>query len=153
MILLDFLFGKSNKMKDDFFGTMNFIENKKYPENSYFECRRHFEPMNEFIEIGIDGDISGPTIEQKQFFKKIETEYNSIVNSISPVIEEEFRNWKEDFKIENFKTRFRPVYLKLPRYNGKSMTWEIAFESDHDLNHTFTVSMNELKAKEVHIDG
>lgn len=153
MGLLDFIFGKPTKLENDFFGTMLFLANKKEPHKSYFECRRHFAPTNKIIGIGIDGDESGPTQKQINFFKSIEDNYSEISKAITPLIEDEFRNWKEDFKIVNFQKEFDAVDLRLPRCETKPISWQIAFESDHDRNHTFTLTMSDFDAKEILIDG
>ena len=153
MGLLDFIFGKPTKLENEFFGTMLFIEDKKDTLKSYFECRRQFTPSNKIIEIGIDGDVSGPTQNQIDFFKSIEDNYSIITKAISPLIEAEFGNWKEGFKINDFQKEFEPVYLRLPRCVNKPITWEIGFESDHDRNHTFTLTMSDFDAKEILIDG
>lgn len=153
MGLLDFIFGKPTKLENEFFGAMLFLEDKKNTLQSYFECRRQFIPSDKIIEIGIDGDVSGPTQKQIDFFKSIEDNYTIIAKAISPLIEDEFGNWKEGFKINDFQKEFEPVYLRLPRCENKPIVWEIAFESDHDRNHTFTLTMSDFDAKEVLIDG
>jgi hypothetical protein len=153
MGILDFIFGKPTKLENEFFGAMLFLENKKEALKSYFECRRHFIPSGKIIEIGIDGDVGGPTQKQIDFFKSIEDNYSIIVKVISPLIEDEFGNWKEGFKINDFQKEFEPVYLRLPRCENKPIVWEIAFESDHDRNHTFTLTMSDFDAKEILIDG
>ena len=153
MGLLDFIFGKPTKFENEFFGTMLFLEDKKDTLKSYFECRRQFIPSNKIIEIGIDGDLSGPTQKQIDFFKSIEDNYSIIAKAISPLIEDEFGNWKEGFKINDFQKEFEPVYLRLPRCENKPIVWEIAFESDHDRNHTFTLTMSDFGAKEILIYG
>ena len=153
MGLFDLIFGKSIKIENDFFGQMLFLGDKKDPSKSYFECRRHFKPSDKLIEIGIDGAETGPTQIQIDFFKKIEDNYPEITKSIKPLIEDEFGNWQEGFKIKDFNKEFDPVYLRLPRCETKPIIWEIAFNSDHDRNHTFTLTMNDFVAKEILIDG
>ena len=153
MGLFDSIFGKSIKINDDFFGQMLFLGDKKDPNKSYFECRRHFKPSDTIIEIGIDGSEVGTTQIQIDFFKSIEDKYAEITNSIKPLVEDEFANWQDGFKIKDFDKEFNPVYLRLPRCEAKPIIWEIAFESDHDRNHTFTLTMNDLVAKEILIDG
>lgn len=153
MGLLDFIFGKPTKLEHEFFGTMIFYEDKKDTHKSYFECRRQFISSDKIIEIGIDGDLSGPTQKQIDFFKNIEDNYLIIAKAIIPLIEDEFGNWKEGFKINNFQKEFEPVYLRLPRCEVKPIVWGIAFESDHDMNHTFTITMSDFDAKEILIDG
>ncbi len=153
MGILDFIFGKTIKIDDEFFGKMIFLEDKREPLKSYFECKRHFKPTDDIIEIGITGDVSGPTKIQIDFFLKIESDYDKIASSIKPMIENEFRNWNEDFKIADFKNEFKAVYLFLSRCEKEPIVWEIAFESEHNLNHTFTLTMNDLHATEILIDG
>ncbi|MBL7764205.1 MAG: hypothetical protein JNL23_12335 [Chitinophagaceae bacterium] len=126
---------------------------KKGLLKSYFECRQHFNPSGKTIEIGIAGDAPGPTQLQIDFFKSIKDNYFQVSKSIILLLEDEFGNWKEGFKIENFQKEFEPVYLRLPRCESKAIAWEIAFESDHDRNHTFTITMSDFEAKEILIDG
>lgn len=153
MALFDFIFGKKTKLENKFFGIMLFIEDKNDESKSYYECRRHFIPSDNTIEIGIDGDTTGPTEKQINFFKSIEDNYSIITKAISPLIETELRNWKEGFKINHFEKEFDPVYLQLPRCESKPINWEIAFESDLDRNHNFTISMSDFEAKDILIDG
>lgn len=153
MGLLDFIFGKPTKIDNDFFGTMIFIEDKKDVFKSYFECKRYFSPTDNIIEIGIDANQSGPTQKQIDFFKSIETNYAEISKPIKFLIETEMRNWNKDFKIDDFQKEFEAVYLKLPRCESKPIIWQIAFESDHDRNHTFTITMSDFEAKKILIDG
>ncbi len=153
MGILDFIFGKPTKLENEFFGTMLFREDKKDTFKSHFECRLQFIPSRKIIEIGIDGDVSGPTQKQIDFFKSIEDNYSMIAKAISPLIEDEFGNWKNGFKIKDFQKEFEPVYLRLPGCQEKPIVWEIAFESDHDRNHTFTLTMSDFDANEILIDG
>jgi hypothetical protein len=147
------LFGKTPKIEHHFFGQMLFTGGKVPDPSDYFECRRNFKPSGDVIEIGIDGDIQGPTEKQIDFFKSIEDNYPEIIKAVTPLIESEFGNWKEGFRISDFTSEFEPVYLRLPRCESTPIIWEIAFESDHDRNHTFTLTMNDFEAKEILIDG
>lgn len=153
MGLLNFIFGKSNKMENEFFGTMTFFEFKREPHKNYFECSRHFKPTGKIIEIGIDGDKAGVTKEQIGFFRRIEDNYSKICQTVAPLIEKEFGSWKEGFRILDFQKEFEAVYLSLPRCETQPVIWEIAFESEHDGNHTFTLTMSDFEAKEIFIDG
>jgi hypothetical protein len=153
MGIFDFIFGKTINVEDEFFVKMLFVENKKDPSKSYFECRRYFDPTGKIIEIMIDGETVGPSQKQINFFKSIEGNYQAITTAISPLIEEEFGNWKEDFKIKDFQQEFEAVSLQLPRCEDKPILWEIAFESYHDRNHTFTITMSDFDPREILIDG
>jgi hypothetical protein len=153
MGLFSSIFGKTIQIDHEFFGKMLFRGSKRPEPTDYFECRRPFKPSGDIIEIGIDGDVSGPTERQVQFFKSIEDNYSQVTKAVTPLIEDEFKNFKEDFKIIDFHTEFVPVYLRIPRCESEPVIWEIAFESDHDRNHTFTLTMHDFEAKEILIDG
>jgi hypothetical protein len=105
------------------------------------------------IEIGIDGELAGPTQAQIDFFKSIEGKYTDVIKSITPMIEDEFRNWKPDFSISDFRKKFTPVYLRIPRCDSNVIIWEIAFETKHDENHTITMTIKDFEASELLIDG
>jgi len=153
MGIFGFIFGKTIKIDDSFFGKMTFVEFKKSPKKNYFECGRIFRPIENKIEIGVEGDITGPTELQKDFFRQIERNYKKIISSVQPMIENEFRNWKKNFEIKDFLSEFKAVYLFLPRCEEEVKIWEIAFETEHDLNHTITMTMSDFKATEILIDG
>lgn len=153
MGLFSSLFGKTEIIEHDFFGKMIFNGGKVAGPTDYFECSREFSPIGKVIEIGIDADKSGPTEKQISFFKTIETNYSAIKQSITPLLEDEFINFIDYFHIVDFEQEFVPVYLKLPRCETQSIVWEISFESTHDENHLFTITMHDLEAKELQIDG
>lgn len=153
MGLLGFIFRKPTKLENEFFGTMLFLKHKRDSLKSYFECRRHFKPSGQIIEIGIEGDVTGPAQDQIDFFKSIEDNYSIITKAISPLIQDEIRNWKEDFEIKDFYEEFKPVYLSLPRCANNPVIWEIVFESYQDRNHTFSITMSDFDAREIFIDG
>lgn len=151
--MLDFIFRKPTKIENDFFGTMLFLEFRKEPNKSYFECKRHFKPSDKIIEICIDGDPSGPTQIQIDFFKSMESNYADIIKSITPQIESEFKKWNEGFKVLNFLKEFDPVYLKIPRCVDKTIIWEIAFVPAQDANQYVTLTMSNFEPEEILIDG
>jgi hypothetical protein len=153
MGLLNFFFKQPTKVIHHFFGEIKFNEFKRNPEKNYFECNKFFEPVNEIIDIGIEANKDGPMENQVAFFKNITTNYDEIKNSIIPLLEDEFGNWKEGFRIKDFKKEFKAVYIFIPKCNSVNVIWEIAFESTHDESHTFTITMNNFIATEVLIDG
>ena len=123
MGVFSFLFGKTIKINDEFFGEMVFSEFKKNLEKNYFECKKQFNPINDIIELSIDGKMSGPTQTQKDFFKKIESNYDEIISSIKPLIEDKFQNWKDDFKILDFKVSKSVFKTNFSASNSLSVTY------------------------------
>jgi len=153
MGFIDFIFGKTVIINDPFFGEMKFMEFRRNPENNYFECRRHFEPTGDVIEIGIKADAIGPAESQKEFFRSIESNYSEVISSIIPLIEAEFNNWQDGFQVKEFFNEFKADYLLIPRCENSSEESEIVFESIHDPHHFVTMTMKGFKAQEILIDG
>lgn len=152
MGMFDFLFKKGHGVDDDFFGPMVYVDCKDKAK-SYYECCRHFVPKSAGIELGVAGDKNGPTQIQKDFFVSIEKDYSKISDSIVPIIEEEVNKWKPGFRIRDFKNEFTPVYMFIPHCDVKPIRWEIAFETDHDKDHRFSVTMNDMTVTKILIDG
>lgn len=149
----DFIFGKPVIIEDDFFGEMIFNEWPKKPAFNNFECEKYFKPSSQKIGIGINADKIGPTQIQKDFFKEIENNYDLLIQSFIPMIEDEFGNWKENFKIKDFNVEFEPISLIIPRCDQNVKEWTIAFSSIHDLNHEFTFEMKDWIPDFLLIDG
>lgn len=146
------LFKKQPTIQDEFFGKLTFIDFRDSSKD-YFEGRGKFSPTNDEIEYLVDGDIIGPTKEQRDFYKKIEDSYDEIIAKISPLIEQEFRNWKEDFEIKDFRKEFTPIGLSIPRLTAEVIAWNISFNTIHDRNHQITVDLENFEPEGVLIDG
>lgn len=131
---------------------MLFMSGKTSAEG-YFECRRNFEPTGEQIEIGIDGNLSGPTNLQKDFFRQVEAEYTSLVPHFIEVIEKEFGAWMTLPVIKDFAAEFKPTYLDIPACDQEPIEWEIVFDTVHDVNHTVTVGLLGYEPQYVRVDG
>lgn len=135
------------------FGTLTFMEIKRNPENKYFEGAGTFAPTNNEIEYFIPADISGPTQQQVDFYEKLQSNYPAISSKCSELIESEFRNWKEDFKINDFNSEFKLVAINIPEFKNDPIEWDMAFETEHDENHQFTVYFEGEEANRVGVDG
>jgi hypothetical protein len=153
MGFFDFLFGKTIRIEHDFFGRISFNFNKDNPDKSWFNGRCSFMPAEKNIQVFIDADVAGPTQLQVDFYKSIENNFTEISQSIISALEDEFRNWKEDFVIRNLLKEFELMFIQLPRCETQPVVWEIAFDTEYDRNHLFTVTMNGFIAKFVSIDG
>jgi len=149
-----FLFGENIRVEDEYFGSLKFVQLKKF-DKSYFQGRRLFTPINKELELGIDGELPGPTIAQKEFYRQIEENYHTLIPGIQELITDQFRNWKPEFTIQDFTQEFWLVHLSIPAVEQKEQEpkWELAFETIHDQNHTFTVYMKGFLPDYVHIDG
>jgi len=147
------LFKKATTIEHDTFGTLTFMEIKKNPQNNYFEGSGFFKPTGNEVEYFITANIEGPTKEQVLFYEKIQQDYNVLSKKCSEMIETEFRNWKDDFKITDFNSEFTLVTITIPNQNNKPIEWDLAFETEHDENHQFTVYFKDFEPENVGVDG
>ena len=146
------LFKKPQTIQDDFFGTLTFMSFKD-PTKNYFEGKGKFNPTGDEIEYFVEADLSGPTNDQRNFYNKVEGLYDEIISKVIPLIENEFKNGKEDFKIKDFKQEFKLVAVTIPRLNSDTATWDMSFETIHDDNHQVTVDFKDFEPEGILIDG
>ena len=146
------LFKKPTLIQDNFFGQLRFMDFKDSSKN-YFEGKGLFKPTNNETEYLIQADIEGPTESQKEFYNKLQNNFEQYVQKIKPLIEDEFRNWKEDFEINDFNKEFNLVCINIPRLESKPLKWNMAFTTVHDLNHHVTIDFVNDEPDGILIDG
>jgi hypothetical protein len=139
-------------IQDDFFGSLRYMDFKDTSKN-YFEGKGHFTPTNSETEYLIKADIAGPTDEQKNFYHGLQENFMQYVEKIKPLIEDEFRNWKEDFEIKDFSKEFILVCITIPRLDLRPLIWDMAFTTVHDLDHQVTIDFVDNEPSGVLIDG
>ena len=146
------LFKKSVFVQDDLFGRLQFVDFKDSTKN-YFEGAGFFAPTQSETDYLIRADIEGPTEEQRQFYLDLQANFEQYVEKITPLIEGEFQNWREDFKITNFTKEFSLVCITIPRQDILPMVWEMAFTTIHDLDHHVTIDFIGNESNGILIDG
>jgi hypothetical protein len=146
------LFKKPQVIKDEFFGTLRFMSFKDSSKD-YFEGKGKFKPTGDIIEYFIKGDIIGPTVEQRDFFNKIQDSYDEIIAKVSPIVEDEFKNWKDDFKILDFKKEVRLVAVTIPRIQARPLIWDMSFESIHEHDHQIVIDFKDFEPDASTLDG
>lgn len=143
---------KPHSLQDDFFGPLTFMSFKDSTKN-YYEGKGKFKPTGEQIEYFIEADLSGPTTEQRYFYGKLQESYDDLASQIGPLIENELRNWNEDFKIRDFRKEFKVVAVTIPRLDSSPSTWDMSFETIHDNNHQIVVEFKDFQPERILIDG
>lgn len=150
MGIIEFLFGKTKTIEDEFFGVLQLFDSKDKTKQ-HFEGKRSFSPTNQSIWLEIDADFSGPTNEQKQFFRQIEDQYDELVEKVKPLIITEYQNLRADFAIQDFKNEFTPVHLTIPLLPQSEIEWELAFDTIHDSNHTVIIGFSNFESAYLYI--
>ncbi|WP_210489401.1 hypothetical protein [Rufibacter aurantiacus] len=151
MGIFDF-FKKPIIIEDDFFGKLRFMKMKD-PGKSYFEGKGLFEPTGKEIGYIIEGKESGPEQKQKEFYKWIQENYLELTTKFTPLVEDEFGNWKDNFKIIDFDREFILVGVTIPIQDNTPFEWDMSFDTIHDENHQVTVDFIGLEPHGVLIDG
>jgi len=144
------LFKKKPPFIDPFFGELKYTASK---HASFFDGKKWFAPAGKEIAVLIDADEAGPVQAHYDFYAAVERDYGLLLTKIIPVIEDEFKNWKEDFVIKDFATEFPLEYIHITKQNEQPLKWEISYTSVHDLNHQFTVDFEGMEPMGVAIDG
>lgn len=146
------LFKKPTILQDDFFGSLRFMDFKDSSKN-YFEGRGRFLPTDNETDYLIQADKDGPSENQKQFYRDLQIHFTQYIEKITPLIEDEFRNWKEDFEIQDFRKEFQLVCITIPRLDNRPIIWDMAFTTIHDLNHHVTIDFVGDEPNGIIIDG
>lgn len=144
------LFKKKPPLIDPFFGELRNLGSK---QASVFDGKKWFAPAGKEVSLLIDADEAGPAQAQYDFYTTIERDYPALVARVIPVIEDEFRNWKDDFMIKDFATEFPLDHIHITKLNEEPLKWEMSFTSIHDLNHLFTIDFEGMEPMGVMIDG
>ena len=72
---------------------------------------------------------------------------------MTPLITDEFQNWKEDFQIVDFNKEFSIDGITIPRMDDNPLVWDISFTTIHDKNHWVTIDFVDFEPQGVLIDG
>lgn len=144
--IIEFFFGKPKIVEHTFFGEMTDID-------TYFECRRIFEPTNKMVEIGLEKKDPHEDDKQVMFFHWIEENYGLIIEKITPKLEERIAKRIPGYQIENFKVEFELEYIWIPNCEVKIPEWQISFYANNELQHSCSIEMKGLEAKNIMIDG
>jgi hypothetical protein len=142
------IFGKKKKemIMDDFFGELSIVDN-------FCETNQHFTPINKSVELLLSFENGKSNNEQIAFYKLIEQNYAALIPKFITAIEHQFSQWRDDVKVVNFENEFTLMCLNLPICKAKPISWDISFDTIHDLNHTITISMKDFDIENIMIDG
>ena len=146
------IFKKPTIVHDEFFGTLRLMDFKDASKN-YFEGKGHFAPTGNTTEYLIEAERKGPTEEQRQFYRDLQAKFTQYIECMKPLIEDEFRNWKEDFTMKDFNREFELVGITIPRFDKQPLIWDMAFTTIHDLNHHVTIDFVGNHPNGILIDG
>jgi hypothetical protein len=145
MGFFSFLFRRPVFIGDTVFGRLQQESLDKRTGNAWFVTEELlFEPTGKAIGCYIDAMEDGPTPTQQAFYRHIEQHYAELIPVLIPIIEDEFRKWRPDFRINDFATEFWLTGISIPVIGEQSqpVMWDWSFETLHDANHMLTFYMS-----------
>lgn len=151
MGLFDFLKSKpTTEINDEVFGNLKLTEGKT---SRFFSGRKIFSPVNREVEIIIIASQNNPTIDQHNFYSNLQKNYDEFKTKMTPLIDDYFKKVIDNFKIKDFDSEFRLLTIIVPDYGTKPLVWNMTFETDHDVEHFYTIDFNDTDAIDFQIDG
>ena len=143
MGLFDF-YKPAPRINDPVFGTMVY-------NNGFASANVPSPQRGKETEVLVECGSNGPTGNQHAFFRQVIDGYQALSQKCSEAIAMEFRNSKEDFAISSFDDEFELVAISIP--SSDDQEWSLAFTTELDQNHHFTVHLLGREPTNVLIDG
>ncbi|CAL2060579.1 hypothetical protein [Tenacibaculum sp. 190524A05c] len=144
------IFKKKPKFIDGLFGELNYTTFQDSSKN-FYDGQVIFQET--LIGINIDADENGPTKEQKEFFEKLNKEYNEIKEKIIlPFLRNELEDNLEDAGLNNFDDQFEFDGISIGRINNEKTNWSISFDSK-PMRHYVSIDFEGMTPKHMTIDG
>ena len=89
-----------------------------------------------------------PSAGQRAFFKRLEADYSSLRERCKTELEEELREWKDDYNLCCSENSLTLRGLDVPFEFDDKTTWEVSFEVDPAIDdHVFKVVMRGWRAE------
>ncbi|MAC84257.1 MAG: hypothetical protein CL624_08990 [Arcobacter sp.] len=144
------IFKKKPKFVDDLFGEMGYTKLKDSSKN-FYDGEVHFQ--GKLIAINLDADENGPTDEQKDFFRKLDKEYDKIKESIIlPFLKKELEDNIEDAGLNDFDNEFDFDGISIGRIKNDKTEWSITYDSK-PMRHNVSIDFEGMEPKYMTVDG
>ena len=144
------IFKKKPKFTDDLFGELTYVTYKDASLNCY-EGTIHFQ--GSAISIGLDAGENGPTKAQKEFLKKLDTEYHHIKETIIiPFLKKELEGALKHTGLDDFDNQFEFEGISIERIKDENVKWSITYDSK-PMRHYVSIDFENMEPILVGIDG
>lgn len=133
-----------------YFGPMHFeSELPGFP--SYWECWNLKSTKRGDISVLINGDASGPTDAQIEFFEGVCSSLERIQADLAAFLEERyFKDWSPD------PARRQPLTwcgIAIPKNGNSNEPWDLSFETNDSSGHMLTITFENGKPVDACVDG
>ncbi|AWG21843.1 hypothetical protein FFWV33_10010 [Flavobacterium faecale] len=149
MGLFDF-FKKQPKFQDEVFGLLTYNVFKDNTKN-FYSGDILFQGF--LIGITIDAKDKGPSQLQKDFFKKLTSDYKNIKDEIIlPFLQIELEDTIEESGLANFDTEFELDGISIGYISNQKTEWSVTYDSK-PMRHFVTIDFDGMTPKDMMIDG
>jgi hypothetical protein len=120
---------------DPLLGELRYLRDAKF-----WEGKINFQPLQKEVEILIDGEPAGPSEQQKQFYKTIESRYDHLW----PNVDDKLKSEADAVKLEKINS-FELVCISIPQ-DPNANSFELSYEANPESWH-FTVTIENWSVK------
>src|SRR5262245_49377868 len=155
MGLFDRLVGafKPPTMEHATFGHVTYMAMKD-SSRSYWEGHGTFSPTGSRIQVFLDGDESGPSVDALNAWNAIQERYNSLWPIFEGILLRAYEEWIPDAGPTTGKGRFTLEFIGVPRVIEATSEWDLGYGCADDADHSFTILMSGwIPNPEARIDG
>lgn len=106
------------------------------------------------FEVGllVDADESGPTEQQRAFYRELSGRYSELREAIEDVLLEALQNWDPSIRREEVWERFALESISVPRSSRDDRSWELWYTLSED-PHYFCVIFDDWRVDGIRVDG
>ena len=134
------------KLSDPVFGYIRF------QKVGFWEGKVQVKPLSSEIEVLIDGGATGPTEEQRRWFRIVEEKYLAALPHIIEAAMPRVREWNKELTKEKLLAELKLETISVNKCEPETHEWDITFYSG-TLEHWLNITLNEWSEKNTIIDG
>jgi hypothetical protein len=133
-------------INDPVFGTLRF------QKVGFWEGKVHFKPLSVEVEVLVDADSTGPTEEQRRWFKEVELKYPSLLPEIVEGAMPRIQEWNVDLTKDKMLQELKLESISVNKCESGRHEWDLTFNSE-SLEHWVSVTLTDWTATKTTIDG
>lgn len=133
-------------LNDPVFGTLRF------QKVGFLEGKVRFKPLSADVEVLVDGDSTGPTEEQRRWFKEVEDKFPALLPDIVEGAMPQIREWNADLTKDKMLQELKLETISVNKCVPGKHEWDLTFNAE-SLEHWVNVSLIDWATTKTIIDG
>ena len=134
------------RISDPFFGDLRYQRHA-----CFWEGCKLFSPVNREVEFTLEADEQGPTEQQRQFFRDLESRYPELSHPVEKLLLEERTMWTQEPLTGSVWDEFVLEGFDIPKCDAPRLNWELGFQSSSS-GYCYMVAMSGWEPQSVHVD-